>query len=104
MKPTLTGTLVFLNAVGAALYLVVASRAWWLEPELADIPGASGGGPIVWYFVTRFTLGLVTAINLSVFLFQLTAFAKRRNWKLGFAALFIPFLWALTIGIDFAHH
>lgn len=44
----LTVGYLILNVMGALLFLAVASKTW-IEPEVADIPGASGGAGIVWF-------------------------------------------------------
>jgi hypothetical protein len=36
-----------INAAGIAMFLLVAS-CFWIEPELADVPGANGGNGFGW--------------------------------------------------------
>jgi hypothetical protein len=104
MKAALTSTLIVLNVSLAVGYLVIGSNAWWMEPELADVPGASGGGPFVWFVTSLWALGLLVLINGAAGLFQLYMYLKRKEGKFGWAVLLIPVLWAATVIIDFSHH
>lgn len=40
-------TYLAINALGVAIFLFVASR-FWIEPELADVPGANVGNAFGW--------------------------------------------------------
>jgi hypothetical protein len=104
MKASLTSILIVLNAVVAGGYLVLAAKAWWIEPELVDIPGASGGAPMIWFLASLWTFGLLVLLNGSAAIFQCYVYLKRKEWKFGVAALLIPVLWSATLMIDFSHH
>lgn len=45
----LGGIMLIANLLGAAIFLWVASKSW-IEPQLQDYPGASGGSASVWFF------------------------------------------------------
>ncbi len=36
-----------LNVIGVIVYLQFATQGW-IEPEVANIPGAAGGGALLW--------------------------------------------------------
>lgn len=99
MKLSLTGWLILVNAMGATMYLVVASRLWWIEPEVADIPGASGGAAFIWFPVSVCFCVAFLAVNIGAFF---VLFRKRE--KLSLYALSASVIWLLTVLIDFMHH
>jgi len=104
MKLSLTSIMVMSNAAIAAAYLIVASRDWWIEPELADIPGARGGSPFIWFLASSYFAVFVVLLNLGFLSVHLYALLKKRGRKLGFAALVVPLIWGVTVYVDFLHH
>ena len=92
-----------INAVGIVAYLGLASFCW-IEPELADIPGASGGAGVVWYFGAFMLLKLFCALNALWVLFAFFIFLKKRKWILHPSFLLVPACWAVAIYIDFSRH
>ena len=104
MKQSLTGILVLSNAAIAVAYVAVASKAWWIDPALADIPGARGGAPFVWFWASGYALGIVALLNLGFLTMHLYAYFKKRERRLGVAALMIPLIWGATVYVDFLHH
>ena len=104
MKMWTTRSFVLLNVVVAAVYLWIGHTAWWMEPELRDIPGASGGGPIIWFFATAYILGAVVAVDGLVTGWHVYRVLKKKSGSLGVAAVTVVPLWIVVIAIDFAHH
>ena len=104
MKLSLTSIAIVSNTVVAVAYLAVASKAWWIEPELADIPGARGGAPVIWFMASSYALAIVVLLNLGFLATHLYAYFKKRTSKLGISALTIPLLWIATVYVDFLHH
>ncbi|OIR01850.1 hypothetical protein GALL_161520 [mine drainage metagenome] len=104
MKLSLTGWLILLNVVGAIAYLVVGSRLWWIEPELADVPGASGGAAFIWFPVSMYFACAFGIANFAALLCHFLALYRRRGQKLSIYTLSIPVIWMLTIWIDYRHH
>jgi hypothetical protein len=104
MRLSLTGWLVLVNAIGAVVYLIVASRLWWIEPEVADIPGASGGSAFIWFPVSVYFCATFIAVNLAGLLRHLFVLFKKRGQKLSLYALATPAIWLIAVWIDFRHH
>jgi hypothetical protein len=86
-----------LNAAGIALFFALAVKTW-IEPELANVPGASGGAAFVW--------GLSA---LPVFLLFIVAnfvagfIASRRRHGAIFVALTLV-AWIAAFYFDGIHH
>jgi hypothetical protein len=93
-----------LNVIGAAAYIRVASRSW-VEPELANVPEAHGGGAaFVWFLGAAPILFAFLVLNLGVVAW---AFSQRRRgteWPLSKLAGLVPVLWLGVVIVDFAHH
>ena len=104
MKLSLTGWLILVNAVGAAVYLIVASRLWWIEPAVADIPGASGGAAFIWFPVSIYFFVTFLAVNCAALLRHFFVLFKKRGQKLSLYALSAPAIWMLAVWVDFQHH
>lgn len=91
------------NAIGAAAFLIVAAISW-TEPELRDIPGASGGSPFVWFFTAIPIVLLFMLLNGVVVLWAYLVRRKRGVWPVSkFLWLSLP-VWLLALVIDSAHH
>src|ERR1044072_1031024 len=99
---TLSGLLP-LNLVGVALYLGAASSGW-AEPEVADVPGAAGGGAITWFFTAVPLLGFFSLLNFFRVPLQLVAHLEKKEWARGAVALCVPALWAIAVYADFSRH
>ena len=63
---TLTGSLLSANVLGAAFFVLIASKTW-IEPELASTPGASGGAGLVWTMTAVPILLLFVLLDVGVF-------------------------------------
>lgn len=89
----------FFNALGIVLFLDLASDAW-IEPELANVPGASAGDFIVWGF-QAFPV-LIVFLLLHVFLAVTMLHGAHRLWLcvVGATAAF----WLVAFFLDNAHH
>jgi hypothetical protein len=93
-----------LNALGAAAYLAVASLGW-VEPALADLPEAHGGGAAFVWFLSAVPVILVfAALNLAVLAWALGAWRKVGSWPFSKLAWLILPLWLCAAIVDFAHH
>jgi hypothetical protein len=94
--------LLTLNAIGVVTYLKLACPCW-IEPELAYVPGASAGDPIVWglsalpilllFFVLDFSWGASLGLGYL-----------RRKTAIHPTVWLVPIVWAVAIYIDFSHH
>jgi len=97
-----------LNSVGIVLYLVFAVPCW-IEPELADVPGASGGAADVWGLTALPVLAGFVVINAGWLLAELAAVVTKKTWRFSVPLLRIPLVvvpvaWALAVLLDFSHH
>lgn len=91
------------NAGGSLLYLIVASSCW-TEPEVRDIPGASGGSPFVWVFFALPFPFLFFILNAGLVLRVCFVYDKTREWQLNLWYLVVPAMWAAVILLDFSQH
>jgi len=85
------------------LYLAFASSCW-IEPRLADIPGASGGAPIVWGLTAFPILILFCILDALWILFACGVFLRKKRWILHPSFLLVPACWAVAVCIDFSRH
>lgn len=101
--PSRTPRFFMINAVGICLYLFGASFGW-VTPELADVPGAVGGGAIVWFLfaVPIFLIFLIG--NGGVFLWSCWRRYKNGRWFMSIWGWLVPVFWALAVWLDFARH
>jgi len=91
------------NVVVAGAFLGVASFSW-IEPELADYPGASGGAAVVW-FMTAVPLLLVSGIgNLGVLAWGGVRRHRAGAWPFGVGAWLIPLIWLAVLLLDNSRH
>lgn len=87
------------NIVGVTAFLVVASQVW-IEPELADIPGASSGAAFVWA-ITAVPIALLAAVGHML---ALSIGLWHRTWlRCGLVGV-TGALWIVAVLIDNAHH
>jgi hypothetical protein len=90
------------NLAGIALFLAAASVSW-IEPELADVPGASGGDAFVWFATAVPVLGRFLIGNLAWLVFSLSDWSSGKFTPLAFGAL-ISACWIAAYLFDNAHH
>ena len=102
-QSTRTAWWLLANVAAAGAFLGVASFSW-IEPELADYPGASGGAALVW-FMTAVPVLLVSGIgNFGVLAWS--ALHRRRvgKWPFGGGGWLIPVLWLAVLLLDNSRH
>ena len=91
------------NLLGMGLFLHLAVPTW-IEPELANEPGASGGEFIVW---GTSALPVFLLFMLAHFTFGLIAYRERENtgrWR-GVLSVGVTLLcWIAVFLFDNAHH
>lgn len=98
-----TSIFVVVNIIGCALYLVAASFGW-VEPEVAEIPGASGGGALVWFLFAVPIFLLFFLGNIGVFVWSCVQRYMRGAWFLSKWSMVVPFIWLLAVFVDFSRH
>jgi hypothetical protein len=94
---------VAVNAIGIALYLFAASFGW-VERELADIPGASGGGAVVWFLFAVPVLLVFFLANLGAFCYSCIRRYRTGAWPISMLAWSVLIIWGLAIWLDFSRH
>jgi hypothetical protein len=92
------------NVVGASVFLFVASSYSWVEPELAQYPGASGGMPIVWALSALPVFGAFLLLNVGAFLWACVARMKRGLWPFAWASWASVPIWLVALVVDNLHH
>ena len=96
VKP-LDVTFMLANAVGIAIYLVLASRGWRIPQEHGAVPVT--GEPLVWVLALP-VLGVFLLANIVWGGMLL----RYREPKRGLWWLITGAVWLLAIYVDFAHH
>ncbi len=92
-----------LNATGIFAYLSFA-KPCWIEPELADFPGASGGASIIWG-LTAFPILLLFLLLNSLWVLVIgIAYLRHRGTAIQPALWLALVLWGVAIYVDFSHH
>ena len=95
--------LLIINAIALALFLFIASD-YWIEPELAGVPGANIGISFGWMLLAAPILLCFVAIDI---LCTVTAIVRAdRPHRLKFACLGAALLacWVAAFLLDNAHH
>lgn len=93
----------FANVAGAFLFLYVASM-FWIEPELADIPGASGGAGIAWFFFVAPIILVAVILNLGALIWAYVVRHKEGNWPMANFSWFIVLVWLAVLWLDNSRH
>jgi hypothetical protein len=91
------------NAAVAVAYLLIAAMSW-TEPEVRDVPGASGGAPIIWGLTAVPLFLLATSGNLAVCAWAWRRHSMNGRWPAAPLAWLIPLVWVCAVVVDFAHH
>ena len=97
-----TITFLLLNGCGIAAYLFLASWTW-IEPSLADMPGASDGAAFVWAFGAARVPCICFLIDVVWMALELNS-PERAPRGFGLALLLVPVLWVVAIYVDFSRH
>ena len=92
-----------LNICGALAYLYCASEVW-ADPQLANIPGAGAGDPIIWGLSALPILLLFLMMNVLFLLWVLFSSVRRRKLRLSFVYAATPVAWVGILYIDYSHH
>ena len=87
----------------ASLFLYVASDTW-IEPDLAEIPGASGDAGLVWFVSAGPFLAAATLLNLIVLAWCSVLYVRREAWPVSWLAWLMVPIWLVTLWFDNAHH
>ncbi|MBV1688023.1 hypothetical protein KRR38_10135 [Novosphingobium sp. G106] len=91
------------NMIGIGIFLYLGAQTW-MEPELADIPGASGGEFVVWGITA---LPIFLLFFVAHFAFGFGAHRQRKSDGIWHGYLFLGstlFCWIAAFLFDNAHH
>jgi len=91
------------NIVVAGIFLLVASNTW-VEPELADVPGASGGAGVVWFVTAVPVAAVATLLNFAALVWALVVRIKHGIWPANSAAWLGLLVWLAAIVFDNSRH
>jgi hypothetical protein len=94
------GALFAINIIGAAMYVIAASRGGWVTPQVRELHAVTAE-PFIWASDVAPTLATFLLLNLA---WGLVCFLKptgklRKMWWL----MTIP-AWIIAMAIDFSHH
>ena len=106
MKSSLTSTTartVLINFGAAILFLAVSSH-FWAPKELADIPGAGAGDPIIWGLTIFPMLVIIALVNIAWLTANCVWFLKTKHWNFTAYYLLVPLMWAIALYIGYSHH
>ena len=99
-----TIALISANVVAAAIYLIAASVGW-VEPEVADVPGAAGGGAVVWFLFAVPVFLLSFLGNLSCLVLTTIHRYRKGQWRFFWWSWFaVLALWCMAVAFDFTRH
>lgn len=99
-----TTTLLAANLFAIVVYLAVASLGW-VEPELQEFPGATGGGAVVWFFFAVPVLLLSFLGNLLCILWAVIRRYRTGYWYfLWWAWPAVLSMWISAVAFDFSRH
>ncbi|MCS0585186.1 hypothetical protein NX784_26740 [Massilia pinisoli] len=99
-----TAILIAVNFFAVVLYLAAASSGW-VEPELESIPGASGGGAMVWFLLAVPIFLLSFLGNVVSLVFAVIRRFRTGCWNIAWWAWpAVLGLWVLAVAFDFSRH
>jgi hypothetical protein len=77
-----------LNGLSGLVFLFLSSSQW-IEPELKDDPGASGGAPFVFALLVLWSVVPIMVLNLAWLAFSARKAFRDRDWTppITFAAI-----------------
>lgn len=91
------------NALCATVFLVLAVSLW-AQPEVADIPGAGAGDPLIWGLFVLPIFLLCLLVDLVVLCHIVIAGLRRKSIRFSRWHVATPVLWAAVLYVDYSHH
>src|SRR5471030_3473314 len=95
--------LVVANIAALLLYMFIAS-ATWVEPELADVAGASGGDAVIWVLGALPILLFLSVVNIAGLIWSTIVRYRNGQWHFVWGAWSVPAIWGLAVAYDFSRH
>ncbi|HWU95728.1 MAG TPA: hypothetical protein VN029_09015 [Sphingomonas sp.] len=103
LTPRLALIWLFANLAGIGAFLLVASQ-YWVEPEIADIPGASIGNAFGWFFEAMPLFAVFVLANPVWMLFMIRGEPVSRWWRPLLLVVAMLGCWDAAYFFDNAHH
>jgi hypothetical protein len=103
-KVTFTAGWVVANLIGMFVFLEWSAACCWIEPELKDMPGASGGAAFVWGFGPFLIFAAFMLANLGWAAMPDIIKWRERRWRSYIAPLLMLSLWGAAFVFDGLHH
>jgi len=103
-RQTLTAGWGVANLLGMLVFLKWSASCCWIEPELKDVPGASGGEAFVWALGPLPVLAAFVLANLGwTIVVEIKAPPQRRAYALA-APILMLIGWMAVFVFDGVHH
>lgn len=103
-KPASTSTKwIVANCIAMCVFLGIASQSW-IEPELADIPGANAGAALIWAISALPIFAAFVLANLAWLAASLARRQEGRRWRPAATATLLMAVWAGVFLFDNLHH
>lgn len=95
--------LLLINTIGVVAYLYF-SPLGWVEPQVADIPGAVGGGAMLWGLTALPIFLLCQLINVGAGITSLISRMRWGDWTLSWPVWILVPIWIGAVAFDVSHH
>ncbi len=94
---------VLANVLAAVVFVGVASFTW-IEPELADVPGANGGAAFVWFMSAVPIVVLSLVLNVGAVAWALAYRRQNAEWPATAFAWVSALVWVAALLLDNSRH
>ncbi len=92
------------NVIGMGIFLRWSKSCCWIEPELKDVPGASGGAAIIWALGPLPVLLAFVLANFAWGIIVENRSPPERRWKSIVVPMVILSGWVASFAFDGLHH
>jgi hypothetical protein len=104
IRQTLTAGWGVANLVGMLVFLKWSASCCWIEPELKDVPGASGGAAFVWALGPLPVLAAFVVADLVWAVVLEIKTPPQRRWYALAAPAMVLVGWLTVFIFDGVHH
>jgi len=102
-RAAVTRTWLAVNLAAAVVFLLLASPSW-VEPQVAELQGASGGAALVWMMGALPWLAAVALVDAIALLWFTLRRLRRGQWPIGPPGWLVALIWVAALAIDQLHH
>ncbi|WP_431263338.1 hypothetical protein ACQ859_25685 [Roseateles chitinivorans] len=99
-----TTTLIAVNLASAGFFILLSANCCWIEPELADVPGANGGAAFIWAVQAIPVAALAWLFDASFAAWCCMRRLCRGRWPANRWCWGVVPIWASTLLVDNLHH